>query len=485
MERSLILFNKGMRRKAVKLGTAGVDWFNALPDWATLLDLDGTILAVNDAVVERRAYARKDLVGRAIADFCYDERSEPVLREWLARLPQGGSPFLVATMRDKDGKPVEVEHHGKVVALGRKKAVLVLARDVGAQRRDQRLALTLYEAFRRSNDVMFYTDRNGTILDVNEAFAKHYGWPREEAVGQNPRILRSRHSSDELYKRMWGSILSAGFWRGEMINKTRDGREIPLILTITAVRDEAGEIVGYISNAIDMAEHMALRARVADSEALASVGEMAAVVAHEIRNPLGSIVMAAKELAAGELPDADREVVMRVLRHESERLNEALSNFLAFARPRELKLARTDLNALIGEVVRAVESNPEISAGVKIRGELAPELKTIQIDADQIRQVVWNLVINALQALDGKGRLTVRTGRRDGRAFFAVSDTGPGIPEKARAALFKPFQTTKQKGTGLGLAVADRVVKAHGGEIVVDTGSGGTTFTVLLPSSGR
>ena len=332
---------------------------------------------------------------------------------------------------------------------------------------------------------MFYTDRNGTILDVNEAFTKHYGWTREQAIGSNPSILRSRHSTDELYKRMWKAIGTEGHWRGEMINKTKDGRELPLILTITAVRDPASGIAGYISNAIDMAEHMALRARVADSEALASVGEMAAVVAHEIRNPLGSIVMAAKELASGELNKDDCEMVTRVLRHESERLNEALTNFLAFARPRELKLARFDLNGLVAEVLRAIAANPELSGGVEIRNALSDDLKPVQIDADQLRQVVWNLLINALQAMAGKGRLTVSTGRRADRAFFSVKDTGPGILPEARAKLFKPFQTTKQKGTGLGLAVADRVVKAHGGEIAVESGSGGTTFTVLLPSPGR
>jgi signal transduction histidine kinase len=91
-------------------------------------------------------------------------------------------------------------------------------------------------------------------------------------------------------------------------------------------------------------------------------------------------------------------------------------------------------------------------------------------------------VINALQALGGKGVVTVKTGRRDGRAFFEVRDTGPGIPEKVRALLFKPFQTTKQQGTGLGLAVSHRVVTAHGGAISVDSGPGGTAFAVSLPS---
>src|SRR6185369_12891143 len=139
---------------------------------------------------------------------------------------------------------------------------------------------------------------------------------------------------------MWTSILDPekGYWRGEIINKTKDGRDLPLILTITAVRDQKGEIVGYVSNAVDISQQVALQARVAHSEALATIGEMAAVVAHEIRNPLGSIVMAAKQLADAGLTASDRALVMRVLKGESQRLNEALTNFLSFARPREIKL---------------------------------------------------------------------------------------------------------------------------------------------------
>jgi signal transduction histidine kinase len=143
------------------------------------------------------------------------------------------------------------------------------------------------------------------------------------------------------------------------------------------------------------------------------------------------------------------------------------------------------LNLLIDEVMRMVQSNADLSGGVKISLALSKALKPLPMDPDQIRQVVWNLVINALQALNGKGRLSVKTGRREGRAFFEIADTGPGIPDSARANLFKPFQTTKQKGTGLGLAIADRVIKAHGGAINVQSGGSGTTFTILLPSSGE
>lgn len=126
-------------------------------------------------------------------------------------------------------------------------------------------AETFYQAFKRSNDVMFYCDKDGVIRDVNDAFTKHYGWTREEVIGRSPAILRSRHTTDDLYRRMWSHILDPkkGSWRGEIINKTKDGREVPLILNIAAVRDTCGRITGYISNAADLSEQVALHARVA------------------------------------------------------------------------------------------------------------------------------------------------------------------------------------------------------------------------------
>jgi PAS domain S-box-containing protein len=348
---------------------------------------------------------------------------------------------------------------------------------------EHELALTLYQAFRRSNDVMFYCDRNGTILDVNDAFTRHYGWTREEAVGQNPRLLRSEHTDSNTYREMWARILDPeiGFWRGELVNRAKDGRELPVVLTITAVRDERGEVVGYISNAMEVGELRSLRERVAQSEALAQLGQMAAVVAHEIRNPLGSIVMAARQLSTGGLEPADRDLVHNILRDESQRLNETLTNFLSFARPRPLKLERADLNALAADVARILTGD---GSGCRVEAELDARLAPFRFDPDQVRQVVWNIVLNAVQAQEGRGRVRLRTGLREDEAFLRVEDEGPGIAREARDDLFHPFRTTKTHGTGLGLAIADRIVRAHGGSIEVESEPGrGAAFTVLLPAA--
>jgi PAS domain S-box-containing protein len=471
-----------VKKQAVPVNAA--ELFDALPDWAWIREAEsGRVLDINSAAAKGLGYGRAEMIGRSIHGIYFDQKDAKGGRSFAKEVLRKGTAFWVLTLRDKAGRPVEVEIHGSVIKHSGRQALLMVARNTSAQVGERRRALIFYEGFKRSNDVMFYCDRNGTVLDINSAFTKHYGYTREEVIGKKPNILRSRHSTDELYEHMWESILDPekGYWHGQMINKAKDGREVPLILTITAVKDAAGEILGYISNAVDMSELLALQTRLADSEALATIGEMAAVVAHEIRNPLGSIVMAARQLVEGELEADDREMVLQVLRNESRRLNETLTNFLSYARPRELKLQRSDLNALIGEVCRMVQSNKELVRQIRTDVSLAKNLRPFPMDPDLVRQVFWNIVLNAVQAMDGRGNLSVETGRSGDSAYFKVEDNGPGIPPEKLANVFKAFQTTKQQGTGLGLAIAERIVKAHGGRIEAQSKGRGASFTVYLP----
>ncbi|MBI4348634.1 MAG: PAS domain S-box protein [Elusimicrobia bacterium] len=464
--------------------------FSALFDFAAdmiwISNIDtGELLEVNATTARTLGYAREELLGRSVLEFYFDARDRNRRATFVAELRQRRTAVMTATFRTSSGEPLEVELRASLIGEGAEQRALIVAREFRESLREHRRALALFEAFRRSNDVMFYCDRNGIILDVNAAFTNRYGFTREEAIGQTPRILRSRHSTHDVYQRMWQEILdpAKGFWRGQLINKTKEGREIPVVLTITAVRDASGEIVGYVSNALDVSDQIALQGRVAHAEALASLGEMAAVVAHEIRNPLGSIVMAAKQLTVGKLAKADRDMVYRVLRDESQRLNETLTNFLAYARPRELRLERADLNALVEDVSRTLESNVELLREIRVDLSLDDRIQPFPVDRDQLRQVVWNIALNAVQAMDGRGTLSVRTALESGFACLTISDTGPGIPEAAKAGLFKPFQTTKQQGTGLGLAIAQRIVKAHGGSIEAESGPGrGAAFTIRLPT---
>ncbi|MBI3297238.1 MAG: PAS domain S-box protein [Elusimicrobia bacterium] len=459
--------------------------FDSATDMIFLRDPEsGKLMDVNRAACGNLGYSRDELLWTDYFALIPAGAERDGARRNFEEALSAGSSTRVVVFKRKDGSSLEAEIRNTPTTIAGKVWMLGIARDLTAQRQLERRALAFYQAFRNSNDSMFYTDHNGIIQDVNDAFVRRFGFAREEAVGRSPRIVRSRHTSDELYKRLWTEILdpSKGYWRGRVINRTKAGEEIPVLLAITSVRDGLDGIVGFVSSAFDLSEIETLHRRLAKSESLAAVGTMAAVLAHEIRNPLGSIVTAAASIARGELSAEDKTTLSSVVRQESRRLSDTLTQFLQYARPRDPVLATADLNALVTELAALLRSDAATLGKVKLTVHAAKELPRFPFDAGQVRQALLNLALNSLQALEGKGRLSLTVERRDPHAVVIVSDDGPGIPAATQKRLFEPFHTTKEKGTGLGLAVADRIAAAHGGAILVESDVGqGASFTFLLP----
>jgi two-component system, NtrC family, sensor histidine kinase HydH len=239
-------------------------------------------------------------------------------------------------------------------------------------------------------------------------------------------------------------------------------------------------------------ENSKLYEKIRERDRLAALGEMAAGLAHEIRNPLGAIKGAAQCLDPKRLPGEEGEF-LEVIVEEVNRLNGVVSAFLDYARPLKQSFGTTDLNEVVTRTARLIQN--EIPPGIELKVELEEALPRVDGDAEQLKQVLINLVQNAMQALgeSAAGRITVRTVRPDrfnefratGESFAEVhvSDTGPGIPPDQHQHLFVPFYTTKQKGTGLGLAICQRIVKNHGGTLSVQSKVGeGATFIIRLPA---
>ncbi|MFH2203551.1 MAG: PAS domain S-box protein [Elusimicrobiota bacterium] len=457
--------------------------FDSAADMILLYEPEsGLLVDVNPSACRLLGRERRELLGK---DFFALVASEKDIAELRRLVGAGGADSTITPLSRKDGSTVDTELRIDPVIIGGRELVLCIGRDLAEQNQHERRALAFYQAFLKSNDFMFYTDQHGVVLDVNDAFVRRFGYTREEAVGRTPRIIRSPRTPESLYKRLWHDILdpAQGFWRGRIVNRTKDGEEVPVLISITAVRNEADDIIGFVSNAVDLADQEELQRRLAQYESLAAVGSMAAVVAHEIRNPLGSIVAAASSISRADLPAEDKNTLLQVIREESKRLNDTLTQFLQYARPREQNLEVGDLNRAIDETLSMVRSAPEALGDVEILLELDKELRAFRFDADQIRQVVWNVLLNAIQAMGGEGTLTISTRVQAGKAVLRVADTGPGIPPEERAKVFQPFHTTKEKGTGLGLAVAERIVSSHGGRIRIEDGpEGGCVIQITLPA---
>ncbi len=222
------------------------------------------------------------------------------------------------------------------------------------------------------------------------------------------------------------------------------------------------------------------RERMVRADRFAAVGELATGLAHEIKNPLAGL-SGALELLAEDLAHQPRQAeVVAEMRHQVSRLGHTMESLLSFARPPKARLRTTDVHATLEKVLFLVRQQQRAS-GVAVSVERAPELPPVLADPNQLEQVFLNVCLNACQAMDGKGTLTLRTSEVAGRVLVEIEDDGPGIPAKVRPHLFKPFFTTKREGNGLGLAISARIVAEHGGHIGYRCPPrGGTVFAVTL-----
>ena len=221
------------------------------------------------------------------------------------------------------------------------------------------------------------------------------------------------------------------------------------------------------------------------AERLAAIGRLAAGIAHEIRNPLASVSGSLELLqTAAEASPEDRRLLEIAMR-EVERLNGLVTNLLGYARPRDPQPLRFDLGELVQEVIAACQRDP-VFAEVRFETELGEQGWTVHADPDQLRQVLWNLLRNGAEAMPSGGRLRVglsEAGPQPGSGTrLSVADTGQGMDPDTQEQIFEPFYSTKDKGTGLGLATVYRIILDHGGQIEADSVPGeGTTITVWLP----
>ncbi len=255
-----------------------------------------------------------------------------------------------------------------------------------------------------------------------------------------------------------------------------------LLLSCSPVRQPDGEVL-LLELVADVTEHARMRERLQETERLAAVGEMAAGVAHEIRNPLAAIVNATTLLADRDgLTAGEYAGTLDAVRTEARRLNRILSEFLLFARPRAPEPRPGDIAEVVERVASLLRDDPARAAAVELEVRKDPGMPAFPFDPDQMTQVLWNVALNGVEAMEGGGRLAIGVERVDGHAVISVVDTGRGIPPAQRARVFDPFYSGKPTGTGLGLTIAQRIVAAHGGRIELDSTPGrGTRVTVALP----
>ncbi len=262
----------------------------------------------------------------------------------------------------------------------------------------------------------------------------------------------------------------------------RPDQEKKIIGVHTSIlRDISGKETGFIAIFQDLTALKELEKEMKNREKMAAIGELSANIAHEIRNPLASLRGSIEMLREGKIPEKHREKLMGIAINETERLNSIVTDFLTYSRPRPLVIQNVDLNALLSDTLELLGKRTQNMRNVIVRQECEGEM-IVSLDPMKIRQVFWNIGINALEAIEKGGVLTVSTKATGEKISVIFSDTGPGMSKDDIEKIFYPFHTTKERGTGLGLSIAHRIIEEHKGRIIVQSTPGlGTTFEIILP----
>ena len=334
-----------------------------------------------------------------------------------------------------------------------------------------------------AEDLIYQTDSDGRLTYVNPAARTLLGREPSDLVRSRQPLLALVHPDDAArVSAALGPMLAGEIMRSFEFRLTHaDGETFRWFSQTNApLRDNSARVVGIQGVAHDITNRRALQAQIAQAERLADLGRMAASIAHEIRNPLGAIVNSVNVLRRPSGAADPR--LMQIVTEEADRLDAIIREFLLFARPPARAAAPTDVPGLIDDTVVLFRRDLGLPEGVHVTTRHAPGIPLALVDARQIRQVLWNLLKNAAEAMTGPGLIDVETtASPSGDALtIAVTDDGPGVsvPE----AVFEPFFTTRAQGTGLGLAVVARIVREHGGTVSVHNEPGrGASFVIGLP----
>jgi two-component system NtrC family sensor kinase len=341
----------------------------------------------------------------------------------------------------------------------------------------------------KAGDAISVVDLEGKVLYWNEGAEKIYGYTKEEVLGKNlsqflyPRDEKLKAEEEKLVEKLMARIK-----RGEVIpnvevkRQTKEGKEIITSMTISPLKDAEGRIVGASRICKDITHMKKAEERLVLAERLSSLGELTAGVAHELRNPLAGIKINTQVLSRKkDLPEIEKKL-LNSTQEGIEKIQKIVDDMLHFAKPKASHFELEEINEVVEKSLTILQTKLK-KGNISSVFEGAPGLPKLRIDIHQIQQVLINLMLNAIQAMEEGGTLSIRTFLEDGDGVgIEVRDTGIGIPMAHLKKIFDPFFTTKSEGTGLGLSISAKILENHGATIdAVSEGGKGSTFTIHFP----
>ena len=472
--------------------------FRSSPAAITIADLaSGSYLEVNETFEQLMGYGRDEVIGRRWDELGIwvdqSNRSEAISR----LLKDGWAKNWEFVFRKKNGDLGTGLVSAELIEIGGNMCAITATIDITERQQIEHRLNTLATAIEQAGEQIVITDVNGAIQYCNPAFERITGYSKEEAIGGNPRILKSGKHTAEFYGQLWSTIKNGGVWAGHLVNKKKDGSIYEEDATISPILDTTGRITGFVAVKRDVTQHLQLQRELQQAQKLESIGRLAGGVAHDFNNLL-TVINGYCDFINSSLDRTDPIwSSVAEIRKSGERAASLTKQLLAFSRKQVIEPKTLDVNTTIRDSEQMLQRL--IGEDIALATRLDPFLGQVMADPEQVHQVIMNLVINARDAMPDGGRLDISTGNvalTDGDAnihpdaktgryvMLTVSDSGTGMDENTRQRIFEPFFTTKarDKGTGLGLATVYGIVRQSGGWIDVSSDPGaGTSFTLYFP----
>ena len=374
--------------------------------------------------------------------------------------------------------------------------VAVYAREITQQKKSQADLSKLFQAIQQSPTSVVITDRDGRIEYVNPKFSEVTGYTQAEAIGQNPRILKSGHTPSEDYTDLWETISSGRVWRGELLNKKKNGELFWELASIAPVK-QGETVTNFVAVKEDITERKQIEEQLRQSQKMQALGQLTGGIAHDFNNLLGIVIGNLQLLGERVGDDARNLEYLDDALWAARRGGELTHRLLAFARKQPLKPTVIDLNEVVTAITELLRRT--LGMGIRIEESLAPDLWKALADRGELERALVNLAVNSRDAMRGAGTLTLETRNAlldedyaeqyeevtPGQyVLLAFTDTGTGMPPEVTERVFEPFFTTKEvgQGSGLGLSMVYGFVKQSGGHVSIYSRVGqGTCVKLYLP----
>ncbi|MGW6382455.1 PAS domain S-box protein [Peribacillus butanolivorans] len=452
-----------------------------------ITDAEGIITYANEKFIEISQYEEHELIGKSHSIINSGYHPQEFFADLWCTIKQGKTWNGEICNRAKDGEIYWVDTTiVPFMKKGKPYQYISIRSDISRRKRaesDLRVSIKeledMYYAINQSS-IVAITDEKGIIVDVNDKFSEVSGYKRSELIGHTHQLVNSGYHSKEFFDDMWKTIQNRKVWNGEIRNRAKDGSYYWVDTTIVPFYTVEGKPFQFLALRYDITERKQTEEMLHRQDKLAAVGQLAAGVAHEIRNPLTSMKGYTEYLQLDE-KDENRLEYLGIIMDEINRVNEIVEEFLELSKPQSLILETKNIVPIIQNVLSLTEFDAR-KKNVILFFDCYHEEILIRCDENRLKQVLLNFVINGIEAMPDGGEIKVVTELKEEKVHISIIDTGVGMPPDQLRRIGEPFFTTKKSGNGLGLMISFKIIESHLGRVFVESEvNKGTVFNIVLP----